>query len=252
MCGRQSATPTTTAALSSRPAAADFNDEIALLRLSEMTAPSSPHYDAYIGLVGAPRDKTHNAPVAGSLLAGFAREVEDFYRAFRYYPHPAIGAVALTIENGLAGDCGAAPNSISIHAVGFWPDQEYPPMTLNIGGRNIVASADLRGGFLHRGVLFESGNTIIIFPGDDITVGIGDSFRVEANADQLSKRNLFSKIVVVSKNESFTATMTTTLTNVRTDARTYREAGFFLACDRFDNDGRSVSLAFRQAVFACR
>ena len=60
------------------PAAADFNDEIALLRLSEMTAPSSPHYDAYIGLVGAPRDKTHNAPVAGSLLAGFAREVEDF------------------------------------------------------------------------------------------------------------------------------------------------------------------------------
>ena len=211
------------------PAAADFNDEIALLRLSEMTAPSSPHYDAYIGLVGAPRDKTHNAPVAGSLLAGFAREVEDFYRAFRYYPHPAIGgAVALTIENGLAGNCGVVPNSISNYTIGFWPDQEYPPMTLNIGGRNIVASADLRGGFLHRGVLFESGNTITIFPGDDITVGIGDSFRVEANVDQLSKRNLFSKIVVVSKNESFTATMTTTLTNVRADPRTYREAGFFL------------------------
>ena len=142
------------------PAAADFNDEIALLRLSEMTAPSSPHYDAYIGLVGAPRDKTHNAPVAGSLLAGFAREVEDFYRAFRYYPHPAIGgAVALTIENGLAGDCGDAPNSISNYAIGFWPDQEYPAMTLTTSGRKIIADVDLRGGFLHRGVLFENENT---------------------------------------------------------------------------------------------
>ena len=211
------------------PAAADFNDEIALLRLSEMTAPSSPHYDAYIGLVGAPRDKTHNAPVAGSLLAGFAREVEDFYRAFRYYPHPAIGgAVTLTIESGLAGDCGSVPNSISIHAIGFWPDQEYPAMTLTTSGRNIIASVDLRGGFLHRGVLFESGNTITIFPGDDIIVRSGDYFRVEANVDQLSKRDLFSKIIVISNDESFTPTMTTTLTHVRTNARTYREAGFFL------------------------
>ena len=211
------------------PAAADFNDEIALLRLSEMTAPSSPHYDAYIGLVGAPRDKTHNAPVAGSLLAGFAREVEDFYRAFRYYPHPAIGgAIALTIENGLAGDCGVVPNSISIHAIGFWPDQEYPAIRITTGGRNITASVDIRGGFLHRGVLFESGNTITIFPGDDIIVRSGDSFRVETNVDQLSKRDLFSKIIVISNDESFTPTMTTTLTNVRTNARTYREAGFFL------------------------
>ena len=210
------------------PAAADFNDEIALLRLSEMTAPSSPHYDAYIGLVGAPRDKTHNAPVAGSLLAGFAREVEDFYRAFRYYPHPAIGAVALTIESGLAGDCGDAPNSISNHAIGFWPDQEYPAIRITTGGRNITASVDIRGGFLHRGVLFESGNTITIFPGDDIIVRSGDSFRVETNVDQLSKRDLFSKIIVISNDESFTPTMTTTLTNVRTNARTYREAGFFL------------------------
>ena len=211
------------------PAAADFNDEIALLRLSEMTAPSSPHYDAYIGLVGAPRDKTHNAPVAGSLLAGFAREVEDFYRAFRYYPHPAIGgAIALTIENGLAGDCGVVPNSISIHAIGFWPDQEYPAIRITTGGRNITASVDIRGGFLHRGVLFESGNTITIFPGDDIIVRSGDSFRVETNVDQLSKRDLFSKIIVISNDESFTPTMTTTLTHVRTNARTYREAGFFL------------------------
>ena len=214
------------------PAAADFNDEIALLRLSEMTAPSSPHYDAYIGLVGAPRDKTHNAPVAGSLLAGFAREVEDFYRAFRYYPHPAIGgAVTLTIENGLAGGCGGVPNSISIHTIGFWPDQEYPAMKLARSGSKITASVDLRGGFLHRGVLFENGtpsNTITIFPGDDIIVGSSDYFRVEANVDQLSERDLFDKIVVISNDESFAATMTTTLTNVRTDARTYREAGFFL------------------------
>ena len=213
------------------PAAADFNDEIALLRLSEMTAPSSPHYDAYIGLVGAPRDKTHNAPVAGSLLAGFAREVEDFYRAFRYYPHPAIDAVALTVENGLAGDCGVVPNSISNYAIGFWPDQEYPTMKLANSNTKMTASVDLRGGFLHRGVLFEntiSGDTITIFPGDDIMVERGDYFRVEANVDQLSKRNLFSKIVVISRNESFTETMRTTLTNVRTDARTYREAGFFL------------------------
>ena len=213
------------------PAAADFNDEIALLRLSEMTAPSSPHYDAYIGLVGAPRDKTHNAPVAGSLLAGFAREVEDFYRAFRYYPHPAIDAVALAIENGLAGDCGSVPNSISIHAIGFWPDQEYPAMTLITSGRKIIADVDLRGGFLHRGVLFENetpSNTITVFPGDDIIVRSSNYFRVEAYVDRLSERDLFDKIVVISNDESFTATMTTTLTNVRTDARTYREAGFFL------------------------
>ena len=210
------------------PAAADFNDEIALLRLSEMTAPSSPHYDAYIGLVGAPRDKTHNAPVAGSLLAGFAREVEDFYRAFRYYPHPAIDAVALTVENGLAGGCGDAPNSISNHAIGFWPDQEYPAMKLARSGSKITASVDLRGGFLHRGVLFESGNTITIFPGDDIIVEMDDYFRVEANVNQLSTRYLFDKIVVISKDESFAATMTMTLQNVRADARTYREAGFFL------------------------
>ena len=211
------------------PAAADFNDEIALLRLSEMTAPSSPHYDAYIGLVGAPRDKTHNAPVAGSLLAGFAREVEDFYRAFRYYPHPAIGgAVALTIESGLAGDCGSAPNSISTLTIGFWPDQEYPAMKLARSGSKITASVDLRGGFLHRGVLFESGNTITIFPGDDIIVEMDDYFRVEANVNQLSTRYLFDKIVVISKDESFAATMTTTLTNVRADPRTYREGGFFL------------------------
>ena len=212
------------------PAAADFNDEIALLRLSEMTAPSSPHYNAYIGLVGAPRDKTHNAPVAGSLLAGFAREVEDFYRAFRYYPHPAIGgAVTLTIENGLAGDCGSAPNSISIHAIGFWPDQEYPAMKLARSGSKITASVDLRGGFLHRGVLFENrtpSNTIIIFPGDDIIVGSDNYFRVEANVN--STHNLFDKITVISNDESFEATMTTTLENVRTDSRTYREAGFFL------------------------
>ena len=214
------------------PAAADFNDEIALLRLSEMTAPSSPHYDAYIGLVGAPRDKTHNAPVAGSLLAGFAREVEDFYRAFRYYPHPAIGgAVTLTIESGLAGDCGGAPNSISIHTIGFWPDQEYPTMKLTARSGSKIPDVDLRGGFLHRGVLFENGiygNTITIFPGDDIVVESGNYFRVEANVDQLSKRDLFDKIVVIANDESFTPTMTTTLTNVRTDARTYREAGFFL------------------------
>ena len=242
------------------PAAADFNDEIALLRLSEMTAPSSPHYDAYIGLVGAPRDKTHNAPVAGSLLAGFAREVEDFYRAFRYYPHPAIDAVALTIENGLAGDCGDAPNSISIHTIGFWPDQEYPAMKLARSGSKMTASVDLRGGFLHRGVLFESGNTITIFPGDDIIVESGDYFRVEANVDKLSTRYLFDKIIVISNDESFAATMTTTLTNVRTDARTYREAGFFLhatvtitaSTPDFDNDGRSVSLAFRRVIFASR
>ena len=214
------------------PAAADFNDEIALLRLSEMTAPSSPHYDAYIGLVGAPRDKTHNAPVAGSLLAGFAREVEDFYRAFRYYPHPAIGgAVALTIENGLAGNCGGEPNSISNYAIGFWPDQEYPAMTLTTSGRKIVTDVDLRGGFLHRGILFENrilGGTIIVFPGDDIVVERGDYFRVEAKVDKLSERDLFDKIVVIANDESFMETMRTTLTNVRTDARTYREAGFFL------------------------
>ena len=211
------------------PAAADFNDEIALLRLSEMTAPSSPNYDAYIGLVGAPRDKTHNAPVAGSLLAGFAREVEDFYRAFRYYPHPAIDAVALTIENGLAGNCGDTPSSISTLTIGFWPDQEYPTMKLAKGGSKMTADVDfLRGGFLHRGVLFESGNTITVFPGDDIVIERGDYFRVEANVDQLSKRDLFSKIVVISRNESFTETMRTTLKNVRTDPRTYRDAGFFL------------------------
>ena len=214
------------------PAAADFNDEIALLRLSEMTAPSSPHYDAYIGLVGAPRDKTHNAPVAGSLLAGFAREVKDFYRAFRYYPHPAIGgAVTLTIENGLAGGCGGAPNSISNHAIGFWPDQEYPPIRITTGGRSIIATVNLRGGFLHRGVLFENGThgkTITIFPGDDIVVESSNYFRVETNVNQLSTRYLFDKIVVTSKDESFTPTMRTTLTNVRTDARTYREAVFFL------------------------
>ena len=213
------------------PAAADFNDEIALLRLSEMTAPSSPHYDAYIGLVGAPRDKTHNAPVAGSLLAGFAREVEDFYRAFRYYPHPAIGAVALTIENGLAGDCGNAPNSISNYAIGFWPDQEYPAMTLTTSGRKIIADVDLRGGFLHRGVLFENetpSDTITVFPGDDIIVRSSNYFRVEAKVDKLSERELFDKIVVIANDESFAPTMTTMLTNVRTDARTYREAGFFL------------------------
>ena len=214
------------------PAAADFNDEIALLRLSEMTAPSSPHYDAYIGLVGAPRDKTHNAPVAGSLLAGFAREVEDFYRAFRYYPHPAIGdAVTLTIENGLAGDCGDTPNSIPTHTIGFWPDQEYPAMKLADSKTKITDSVNLTGGFLHRGVLFENGtpsNTIIIFPGDDIIVEKDDYFLVEANVDQLSKRDLFSRIVVIANDESFAPTMTTTLENVRTDARTYREAGFFL------------------------
>ena len=214
------------------PAAADFNDEIALLRLSEMTASSSSHYDAYIGLVGAPRDKTHNAPVAGSLLAGFAREVEDFYRAFRYYPHPAVSdTVTLTIENGLAGDCGAAPNSISIHAIGFWPDQEYPAIKLADSKTKITDSANLTGGFLHRGVLFENGtpsNTIIIFPGDDIIVEKDDYFLVEANVDQLSKRDLFSRIVVIANDESFAPTMTTTLENVRTDARTYREAGFFL------------------------
>ena len=214
------------------PAAADFNDEIALLRLSEMTAPSSPHYDAYIGLVGAPRDKTHNAPVAGSLLAGFAREVEDFYRAFRYYPHPAIGgAVTLTIESGLAGGCGDAPNSIPTHTIGFWPDQEYPAIRITTGGRSIIATVDLRGGFLHRGVLFENGtpsNTIIIFPGDDIIVEKDDYFLVEANVDQLSKRDLFDKIVVISNDESFTETMRTTLENVRADPRTYREAVFFL------------------------
>ena len=214
------------------PAAADFNDEIALLRLSEMTAPSSPHYDAYIGLVGAPRDKTHNAPVAGSLLAGFAREVEDFYRAFRYYPHPAIGgAVTLTIESGLAGGCGGMPNSISIHATGFWPDQEYPAMKLADSKTKITDSANLTGGFLHRGVLFENGtpsNTIIIFPGDDIIVEKDDYFLVEANVDQLSKRDLFDKIVVISNDESFTETMRTTLENVRADPRTYREAVFFL------------------------
>ena len=211
------------------PAAADFNDEIALLRLSEMTAPSSPHYDAYIGLVGAPRDKTHNAPVAGSLLAGFAREVEDFYRAFRYYPHPAIGgAVALTIENGLAGGCGDAPNSIPTHTIGFWPDQEYPAMKLADSNTKITPAVNLTGGFLHRGVLFESGNTITIFPGDDIIVESSNYFRVEANVNRLSTRYLFDKIVVISKDESFAATMTTTLTNVRADPRTYREAGFFL------------------------
>ena len=228
------------------PAAADFNDEIALLRLSEMTAPSSPHYDAYIGLVGAPRDKTHNAPVAGSLLAGFAREVEDFYRAFRYYPHPAIGgAVTLTIENGLAGGCGGAPNSISNHAIGFWPDQEYPAIRITTGGRNITASVDLRGGFLHRGVLFESGNTITIFPGDDIIVRSGDSFRVETNVDQLSKRDLFSKIIVISNDESFTPTMATTLTHVRTNARTYREAGFFLHATATDSTMTVVQYPWR-------
>ena len=211
------------------PAAADFNDEIALLRLSEMTAPSSPHYDAYIGLVGAPRDKTHNAPVAGSLLAGFAREVEDFYRAFRYYPHPAVSdAVTLTIESGLAGDCGSVPNSISIHTIGFWPDQEYPAMKLANSNTKTTPAVDLRGGFLHRGVLFEPGNTITIFPGDDIIVGNGDYFLVEANVDKLSERDLFSRIVVIANDESFAPTMTTTLENVRTDARTYREAGFFL------------------------
>ena len=214
------------------PAAADFNDEIALLRLSEMTAPSSPHYDAYIGLVGAPRDKTHNAPVAGSLLAGFAREVEDFYRAFRYHPHPAVSdAVTLTIENGLAGDCGDTPNSIPTHTIGFWPDQEYPAMKLARSGSKIAASVDLRGGFLHRGVLFEKGtpsNTITIFPGDDIIVRSSNYFRVEAKVDKLSERELFDKIVVIANDESFTPTMTTTLTNVRTDPRTYREAGFFL------------------------
>ena len=213
------------------PAAADFNDEIALLRLSEMTAPSSPHYDAYIGLVGAPRDKTHNAPVAGSLLAGFAREVEDFYRAFRYYPHPAIDAVALTVENGLAGNCGDTPNSILNHATGFWPDQEYPTMKLADSRTKITARVDLRGGFLHRGVLFENGtpsNTITVFPGDDIIVEKDDYFLVEANVNQLSKRNLFSKIVVIANDESFTPTMTMTLTSVRVDARTYREAVFFL------------------------
>ena len=213
------------------PAAADFNDEIALLRLSEMTAPSSPHYDAYIGLVGAPRDKTHNAPVAGSLLAGFAREVEDFYRAFRYYPHPAVDTVALTIENGLAGGCGIAPNSISNHAIGFWPDQEYPAMKLANSNTKMTAAVDLRGGFLHRGVLFENethGKTITVFPGDDIIVEKDDYFLVEAKVDQLSKRDLFDKIVVIANDESFTETMRTTLTNVRTDARTYREAGFFL------------------------
>ena len=214
------------------PAAADFNDEIALLRLSEMTAPSSPHYDAYIGLVGAPRDKTHNAPVAGSLLAGFAREVEDFYRAFRYYPHPAVSdTVTLTIENGLAGDCGDAPNSILNHATGFWPDQEYPTMKLARGGSKMTVDVDLRGGFLHRGVLFENGThgkTITIFPGDDIVVESGNYFRVETNVNQLSTRYLFDKIVVISRDESFTETMRTTLTNVRTDARTYREAVFFL------------------------
>ena len=227
------------------PAAADFNDEIALLRLSEMTAPSSPHYDAYIGLVGAPRDKTHNAPVAGSLLAGFAREVEDFYRAFRYYPHPAIDAVALTIENGLAGNCGDTPNSISNHAIGFWPDQEYPAIRITTGGRNITASVDLRGGFLHRGVLFESGNTITIFPGDDIIVRSGDSFRVETNVDQLSKRDLFSKIIVISNDESFTPTMATTLTHVRTNARTYREAGFFLHATATDSTMTVVQYPWR-------
>ena len=214
------------------PAAADFNDEIALLRLSEMTAPSSPHYDAYIGLVGAPRDKTHNAPVAGSLLAGFAREVEDFYRAFRYYPHPAVSdTVTLTIENGLAGDCGNAPNSISNYAIGFWPDQEYPAMTLTTSGRKIIADVDLRGGFLHRGVLFENetpSDTITVFPGDDIIVRSSNYFRVEAKVDKLSERELFDKIVVIANDESFAPTMTTMLTNVRTDARTYREAGFFL------------------------
>ena len=214
------------------PAAADFNDEIALLRLSEMAAPSSPHYDAYIGLVGAPRDKTHNAPVAGSLLAGFAREVEDFYRAFRYYPHPAVSdAVTLTIESGLAGDCGDAPNSISNYAIGFWPDQEYPAMTLTTSGRKIIADVDLRGGFLHRGVLFENetpSDTITVFPGDDIIVRSSNYFRVEAKVDKLSERELFDKIVVIANDESFMETMRTTLTNVRTDARTYREAGFFL------------------------
>ena len=212
------------------PAAADFNDEIALLRLSEMTAPSSPHYDAYIGLVGAPRDKTHNAPVAGSLLAGFAREVEDFYRAFRYYPHPAVSdTVTLTIENGLAGNCGVVPNSISIHTIGFWPDQEYPAMKLARSGSKMTASVDLRGGFLHRGVLFENrtpSNTITVFPGDDIIVGSDNYFRVEANVN--STHNLFDKITVISNDESFEATMTTTLENVRADPRTYREAGFFL------------------------
>ena len=214
------------------PAAADFNDEIALLRLSEMTAPSSPHYDAYIGLVGAPRDKTHNAPVAGSLLAGFAREVEDFYRAFRYYPHPAISdTVTLTIENGLAGGCGGMPNSISIHTIGFWPDQEYPAMKLARSGSKMTASVDLRGGFLHRGVLFENetpSDTITVFPGDDIIVRSSNYFRVEAKVDKLSERELFDKIVVIANDESFMETMRTTLTNVRTDARTYREAGFFL------------------------
>ena len=212
------------------PAAADFNDEIALLRLSEMTAPSSPHYDAYIGLVGAPRDKTHNAPVAGSLLAGFAREVEDFYRAFRYYPHPAVSdTVTLTIESGLAGDCDDAPNSIPTHTIGFWPDQEYPAMKLARSGSKITASVDLRGGFLHRGVLFENrtpSNTITVFPGDDIIVGSDNYFRVEANVN--STHNLFDKITVISNDESFEATMTTTLENVRADPRTYREAGFFL------------------------
>ena len=212
------------------PAAADFNDEIALLRLSEMTAPSSSHYDAYIGLVGAPRDKTHNAPVAGSLLAGFAREVEDFYRAFRYYPHPAIGgAIALTIENGLAGNCGGEPNSISNYAIGFWPDQEYPTMKLARGGSKMIVDVDfLRGGFLHRGVLFESSNTITVFPGDDIEVKRDDYFLVKTNVDKLSEIDLFSRIVVIANDESFAPTMTTTLTNVKTDARTYREAGFFL------------------------
>ena len=197
-----------------------------------MTAPSSPHYDAYIGLVGAPRDKTHNAPVAGSLLAGFAREVEDFYRAFRYYPHPAVSdTVTLTIESGLAGDCGGAPNSIPTHTIGFWPDQEYPAMKLADSKTKITDSANLTGGFLHRGVLFENGtpsNTIIIFPGDDIIVEKDDYFLVEANVDQLSKRDLFDKIVVISNDESFTETMRTTLENVRADPRTYREAVFFL------------------------
>ena len=81
---------------------------------------------------------------------------------------------------------------------------------------------------MHRGVLFEPGNTITIFPGDDIIVRSSNYFRVEAKVDKLSERELFDKIVVIANDESFTPTMTTTLTNVRTDPRTYREAGFFL------------------------
>ena len=95
----------------------------------------------------------------------------------------------------------------------------------------MTASVDLRGGFLHRGVLFENetpSDTITVFPGDDIIVRSSNYFRVEAKVDKLSERELFDKIVVIANDESFMETMRTTLTNVRTDARTYREAGFFL------------------------